>query len=112
MALKEKPDVIVTDYVMPQGSGKYFLGLLKGAQSTRNIPVIVLTGAKLDSSGQDRELARVLLEDFGAAAYLEKPLDMEELKAELGRHIDLPDPPGSPPQEPSGVGRLQLLPVK
>lgn len=45
-ALVRRPDVIITDLRMPQGSGDYVIELLKRNPKTRNIPIIVLTGRR------------------------------------------------------------------
>jgi CheY-like chemotaxis protein len=50
MAMKEVPDVIITDYHMPEGSGQYLVGRLKGTPLLKDIPVIMLTGASIGNS--------------------------------------------------------------
>ncbi len=81
-AFKHPADAIILDVEMPNGSGDEVLRLLKDDESTRDVPVIVLTCHK------DRVFRRKML-DMGAIAYLNKPLDFSELQRELAKHIDI-----------------------
>ena len=90
MALRERPDVIVSDYTMPEGYGNWLLGRLKGHSATKDIPVIFLTGRTIGDK-PDYPLERTLL-SLGASAYLTKPLEFDTLLVELRRHITLQDP--------------------
>jgi putative two-component system response regulator len=73
---KGRADVIVTDVSMPGLSGQELLRLLRDNESTRDTPVIVLTG--LD----ERSLKREVL-DLGATDLLNKPVDASNLLARL-----------------------------
>jgi CheY-like chemotaxis protein len=86
IAMKEIPDVIITDYHMPEGSGQYLLGRLKGTPLLKDIPVIMLTGARI---GNDRDFAleRRFLGEYGAAAFLSKPVELDTLLGALSEHI-------------------------
>jgi CheY-like chemotaxis protein len=86
IAMKEVPEVIITDYHMPEGSGQYLLGRLKGTPLLKDIPVIMLTGARI---GNDRDFAleRRFLGEYGAAAFLAKPVDLDALLGALAEHI-------------------------
>ncbi|HUL08183.1 MAG TPA: response regulator [Candidatus Acidoferrum sp.] len=86
IAMKEVPDVIITDYHMPEGSGQYLLGRLKGTPMLKDIPVIMLTGARI---GNDRDFAleRRFLGEYRAAAFLSKPVDLDVLLGVLSDHI-------------------------
>ena len=88
IALTEEPDVIVTDYTMPGGSGDYFIGRLKREPETRDIPVIVLTGRKFEGQ-EDMALKRDMLGRGGAVAYLSKPVALDALLGELQKHVTL-----------------------
>jgi DNA-binding response OmpR family regulator len=48
MAVKELPDAIIADYVMPEGGGHYLLWRLKSTESTKHIPVIMITGQSFE----------------------------------------------------------------
>ena len=82
MAFTSPAEVIILDQNMPNGSGDYILRRLKENVVTRHIPVIVLTGAR------DRMLERRMY-NLGAAQYFTKPVNWDDLWAELRRHIRL-----------------------
>lgn len=65
LAISERPDLIVSDVMMPRISGFEMLDLLRGNESTRNIKVIMLTAL---SSEHQRERGDAL----GADRYLVK----------------------------------------
>lgn len=69
-------DVIISDVMMPGKTGFDLLEALQASPKTRNIPVIILTGA-LDS-----RLKRIAL-DKGATDLLNKPVEYEDLVARL-----------------------------
>ena len=52
VAIGEKPDLIVSDVMMPKISGFEMLDLLRSNDSTKNIPIIMLTAL---SSEKQRE---------------------------------------------------------
>jgi CheY-like chemotaxis protein len=72
MAVKEKPDLIISDVMMPRISGFDMLDILRNAPETKNTKVIMMTAlsqaedkARADSLGADRYLVKsqVTLED-------------------------------------------------
>lgn len=81
-SLDMKPDVIITDLVMPDGDGNYIFSRLQEHPLTREVPVIVLTGQH--NSGLRRQLL-----GMGAAAYLTKPIDFKLLLDTLRKYIPL-----------------------
>ena len=102
MALKEKPDVIVSDYTMPEGYGSYLLRRLKEHPLARDIPVIVLTGRDIAGRPIDRKdfgLERQLL-NLGAARVLSKPFDFDALLEEIHQHLRVPVGAGGGADEP------------
>lgn len=68
-----RPDLIITDIMMPKMRGDEFLSFLKGNESYRDIPVIML-------SGEDSSSERVRLLEEGAEDYIVKPFNPMELK--------------------------------
>jgi len=74
MAIKEKPDVILLDIMMPGKDGFYALSKLKENEETAPIPVIMLT-----SLGRTRDVNRAL--EMGAENYVMKPFEYEDLLA-------------------------------
>jgi CheY-like chemotaxis protein len=71
-AIKEKPDLIVCDIMMPELDGYGVLHLLKKNQATENIPFIFLT-AKAERSDFRKGM------EMGADDYISKPFDDIEL---------------------------------
>ncbi len=86
IAMRERPDVIIADYVMPDGGGHYLLWRLKSAEATKHIPVIMISGQRLDP-GVDSPFQRDAHE--GPVAFLRKPLDIDALFKELSRHCTI-----------------------
>jgi DNA-binding response OmpR family regulator len=72
------PDLIVLDAMMPVMDGFEVLRRLKGEQSTRDIPVIMLTALK-----REQDVVGGL--QLGAADYLAKPFIPDELVERIRR---------------------------
>lgn len=68
---EEPPDLIVTDYVMPQMSGEQFIVHCRREEATRDVPIIVVTAY------EDREFRYRAL-DTGATDFLLSPVDARE----------------------------------
>ena len=71
-AMKNDPDLIVLDVMMPVINGFNFCRLLKQEEDKKDIPIILLT-----SRDQIKDIAIGL--EMGAEAYLVKPLNTTEL---------------------------------
>ncbi len=69
LARQHHPDLVLLDLHLPDMPGEEVLRLLQGDPATREIPVIVMSSASGNGSGQ-----RLL--DLGAEAYLAKPIDV------------------------------------
>ena len=89
LALREQPDLIITDHNMEQGSGHYILSRIKSTPSTRHIPVIVFTGESL-TEGQQAAMGRDLQGRGQAAAFLTKPINVQTVLKVVAQHIPLP----------------------
>ena len=74
---------IILDLGMPGGDGRYVLESLKACESTKHIPVVVLTGFR--GGGQKQEML-----SLGADSFLEKPIPFETLFSKLSPHLGLP----------------------
>jgi len=71
MAMKDRPDLIVLDVMMPIINGYNICRLMKNEETCRDIPIILLTSRAED---EDRKIGA----EVGANAYLAKPINSEE----------------------------------
>jgi DNA-binding response OmpR family regulator len=81
IALREKPDLIMLDLMLPGKDGLTVLKELKANPSTSGIPVIVISG--IESKNQVS-----LAIDAGAADYVTKPFDSMELGVRLKEFLN------------------------
>jgi PAS domain S-box-containing protein len=79
-ALRHPPDLVLTDVMMPRMDGFALLRELRAAESTRTIPVILLSAR----AGED---ARIEGMKAGADDYMVKPFTARELLARVGAHL-------------------------
>ena len=78
-AILLRPDAIVMDLSMPHIDGFETVRVLRGHERTKQIPVLALTGALLDSEGRAQE--------EGFSACLRKPCLPQYLLHELRRFL-------------------------
>lgn len=76
--LKEKPDLILLDNLMPGRSGAEIVKELKFIEKTKLIPIIMI------SANHD---IKKIVKDVGADGFLAKPFDMEELLLLLHKYF-------------------------
>lgn len=81
IAVSQRPDIIVTDVVMPEMDGIELVKSLKGNSLVSHIPVIML-------SGKNKLQDRMLGLETGADSYLPKPFYMSELKSLIANLIN------------------------
>lgn len=81
-AHRERPDLIVTDIMMPRLDGLGLLKRLRGDESLRDVPVVLL-------SARAGEEAYVEGLDAGADDYLVKPFSARELLARINARLEL-----------------------
>jgi CheY-like chemotaxis protein len=74
LACRDEPAVIVTDYFMPNGDAQYLLTRLRTTAATEKIPVIVLSGRKLNEM-TEQSLRREICGHPGATQILRKSPD-------------------------------------
>jgi len=78
-AIDEQPDLILMDWQMPVMSGIEALKELKLNESTKNIPVIMLTASESTSEAFES----------GASDYIQKPFNKTELVARIKTLLEL-----------------------
>ncbi len=71
-ATSEQPDIILLDVIMPIMDGLEMLERLRKNESTRKIPVIMLT-----ARSQSQDITRA--NSYGIEDYVVKPFDLSEL---------------------------------
>ena len=76
MALERRPDVVVTDVIMPNMDGPEMLQELRRRDETRDVPVIALT-ALTDARTRTR------LANLGVVGFLAKPYSMRDLARQI-----------------------------
>jgi type IV pilus assembly protein PilB len=84
LALKEKPDLVITDYDMPRLDGITLIRELKSRRLTRGIPIIMLTAEEAVDS-------EVEVFHAGADDYLTKPVHPKRLVARVSRFLASPN---------------------
>lgn len=98
-ALKDPPDLVILDMVLPGIGGKEVCQALKQEVRTAGIPILILTG-------EDKEGQEVSCLDMGADDYLTKPVKPALLLAHCRALLRRPP---APPQGPRGRLKLQDL---
>jgi type IV pilus assembly protein PilB len=83
LAIREKPDLIVTDYLMPKMDGMILIKKLRSQLATRYIPIIMLTA-------KDQEDSEVEVIDAGADDYLLKPVNPKRFLSRIKRLLNRP----------------------
>ncbi len=95
---RARPDLVLTDVMMPVVDGFELLRVLRGDEATRTIPVVMLTAR----AGQEAAVEGL---EAGADDYLPKPFESAELlarvravldRAAVGAATPRPEPAGSP----------------
>ena len=84
-ALRELPDLLITELALPRRDGLSLIAQLRGDSLTRDIPVLVLTAI-----ADDATLANARSQ--GAAAALAKPVMPEEMQAAVRDILSHGDP--------------------
>lgn len=70
--VKEKPDIVILDIMMPKMNGWDVLKQIKGNQATKNIPVLILS---VKADREDAEKSK----ELGADAIMRKPFQSKKL---------------------------------
>ena len=86
MAVNEAPDMIVTDYWMPAGSGEYLLGRLRAVPTLKQVPVVLLTGA-VGPQERDFAMERRFRGEYNVSSVLYKPVNFDALLDAISPYI-------------------------
>jgi CheY-like chemotaxis protein len=84
VACKEVPSAIISDCFMLNGDAYYLLWRLRSAPTTKNIPVFVISGRRLDEAAE-RNLTRDICGRPGVARVFRKSSEINELFSALQR---------------------------
>ncbi len=79
-ALAERPDIILLDVIMPRMDGFAACRALREHESTRDIPIIMVT-----SRGEPQHVQQGF--ESGCTDYLTRPFDGNELLDKVERHL-------------------------
>ena len=79
-AVKLRPDLILMDINLPDFDGFTAVTRIRSFSHLKSVPIIALTARTVSD---DRERAKAI----GCDSYLNKPLDFDELIAEVARHL-------------------------
>ena len=80
VAVRELPDLILLDVVMPRMDGFEVCRVLRGIEATRTIPIIMVT-----TRGEGKNVEAGFAN--GANDYVTKPINSAELLAKIQRHL-------------------------
>jgi phosphate regulon transcriptional regulator PhoB len=105
LILREPPDLVVLDLMLPGLDGLELCRRLRGSPATRGIPVIMLT-AKAE------EVDRIVGLEMGADDYVPKPFSPRELVARVKAVLRRAAAPPEPSEAPVMVGSVRLDPVR
>jgi DNA-binding response OmpR family regulator len=83
LAKSQKPDLILLDVLMPVMDGAETLVALKGEETTKNIPILILTG--LEDSAEDIKFAQ----ESGAVDFINKTVDFKDLLKKIKEILKL-----------------------
>jgi DNA-binding response OmpR family regulator len=72
VARREQPDLVVLDLGLPAGDGFTVMQRMRAITSLMDVPVVVITA-------RDAATNREKAEAFGAVAFVEKPIDFDQL---------------------------------
>ena len=87
LALRDKPNIIVTDFQMPVMTGLELVEKLRDDEQTRDIPVIMLTArgfAVADEQKEDLQISQFLSKPFSPKELLRSIEDILHQKAIMG----------------------------
>jgi PAS domain S-box-containing protein len=82
VAKRERPDVVISDVMMPKVNGIEFCQLIRKDEELRGLPILLVSAQRTDTGSVIEGLAA------GADDYLEMPFDSARLVAKVSRLIE------------------------
>jgi phosphate regulon transcriptional regulator PhoB len=105
LIVRDQPDLVVLDLMLPGLDGLELCRRLRGSSATRGIPVIMLTA-------RAEEVDRIVGLEMGADDYVPKPFSPRELVARVKAVLRRTAAPREPSEAPVTVGALRLDPAR
>ena len=105
LVVRDHPDLIVLDLMLPGLDGLEVCRRLRGSAVTRGIPIIMLTA-------RTEEVDRILGLEMGADDYVPKPFSPRELVARVKAVLRRTTAPVEPSEAPVTAGDLRLDPTR
>ena len=81
-AQQERPNLILLDIGLPGGDGFVVMDRLSKLNTTKLIPIIIITG-------QDKQQAKQQAIDAGVAGYLVKPIEFDMLLTQINKTLGI-----------------------
>jgi DNA-binding response OmpR family regulator len=93
----EKPDAILLDVFLPDGDGVDLARALRGAEGTRNLPLMMLTG-------RENTVVRQRASEAGIAAFASKNMPLQDIRLLVATALVAGNRPLSPPKPAPRLG--------
>jgi two-component system, OmpR family, alkaline phosphatase synthesis response regulator PhoP len=105
LIVRDHPDLIVLDLMLPGLDGLEVCRRLRAQSATQGIPIIMLTA-------RGEEVDRIIGLEMGADDYVPKPFSPRELVARVKAVLRRTAAPVSPSEAPVSAGNLRLDPAR
>ena len=105
LIVREHPDLIVLDLMLPGMDGLELCRRLRAGSATQSIPIIMLTA-------RAEEVDRIVGLEMGADDYLPKPFSPRELVARVKAVLRRTAVPQASAESPVTIGTLRLDPIR
>lgn len=84
VAEKDRPDLILLDYIMPDLMGDQVCHMLKSKQATRSIPIMIVS-----TSADQADIEKCFA--AGAVEYVTKPINAQEVLSKAANILNIPN---------------------
>ena len=105
LIVRDHPDLIILDLMLPGMDGLEMCRRLRGQSATQRIPIIMLTA-------RAEEVDRIVGLEIGADDYVPKPFSPRELVARVKAVLRRAAAPVGPNEAPVSFGSLRLDPAR